>query len=528
MTATQPDDERTFTRRGVLKKTAVGAGSAATIGTLGVGSAATIGTLGVGSAAAIAPLVAAGYAGAIGLGYLMYRNAEKETGQEQDYSNFTGGEALKRGIYEDALSTISANERVLTSISNNVKNSENVALAKGKAAALEVMNNEGTESEAATAATEAINSYYSTIQENLITHFDAQIDKIISAGQSIQSKFDSNTDTIQLYLSGSYQPLKSVYEQGVESVSLLDGSSAEISKPGYGYDNGSGQTTSQNFSVAPPSPPTPTTTDGDGNTVQVEKWRFTSPDGGSVDYGYKQLETIWSDIIASRDSVNANITGLVSDIYAEYDAGDIPTEDIIDPITAATELGQNTGLSSQAAAAGMMGIPTSAGFALRLELQDDSGETYEVDGEIYTNAQPNDTDGNPAGFAVGETYDPNNFEAPIYVSYGYIDPDSGERSTDFTQIVNPFTVLEATDSEGNDVEEVTPTSRTAQTADISSIEEELASLREEQQRLLETTQEPTGGTGAGFFGGGSPNTGAIAAVLGGIGVLYALFAQGDS
>ncbi|GAA0555891.1 hypothetical protein ABNG02_13330 [Halorubrum ejinorense] len=523
MTATQPDKERTLTRRGVLKTTAVGVGSVATIG-----GASKVGLSPVGSASAIAPLVAAGYAGAIGLGYLMYRNAEKETGQEQDYSNFTGSEALKRGIYEDALSTVSANERVLTSISNNVKNSENVALAKGKAAALTVMNNGGTESEAATASTEAVNSYYSTIQENLITHFDAQIDKIISAGQSVQSKIDANVDTIQLYLSGSYQSLKNVYEQGVESVNLLDGSTAELSKPGYAFDTGSGQTTSNNFSIAPPNPPTPTTTDGDGNTIQVEKWRFASPDGGSVDYGYKQLETIWSDIIASRDEVNANLTGLVSDIYAQYEQGDIPTEDILDPITAATELGQNTGLSSQAAAAGMMGIPTSAGFALRLELQDDSGETYEVDGEIYTNAQPNDSDGNPAGFAVGQTYDPSNFEAPIYVSYEYIDPDTGERSTDFTQIVNPFTVLEATDSEGNDVEEVTPTSRTAQTADISSIEEELASIREEQQRLLETTQPPSGGAGAGFFGGESLNVGAIAAVVGAVGVVYALATGGGS
>jgi hypothetical protein len=100
------------------------------------------------------------------------------------------------------------------------------------------------------------------------------------------------------------------------------------------------------------------------------------------------------------------------------------------------------------------------------------------------------------------------------VSYEYIDEESGNRSTNFTQLENPFTVLEATNSEGEEVQEVTPTSQTNQTADVSKLEEELKSIREEQQRLLEKSQEPTGGAGGGFFGGGAngiQNLGLVAA-----------------
>jgi hypothetical protein len=264
----------------------------------------------------------------------------------------------------------------------------------------------------------------------------------------------------------------------------------------------------------------------------MAEFKLNDPTEGSsetTEYGFSRIRNAFDKVVTKRDEVNSQLVGLASDLYAEYGAGDIPTDEVLDPITAATELGNNTGLSIQEAQAGMMGIPTSASFSLRLELTGNDGNTYEADAEIYTNAQPNDTDGNPGGFKVGNTYDPANFQEPIYVSYEYVDPETGEKTTDFTEVVNPFTVLEATDSDGNEVEEVTPTSRTAQTADISTIEEELAAIREEQLRLQEKAQQQTsGGAGAGFFSGSGPSTGLITAVVGGIGVLYALTQGGTS
>jgi hypothetical protein len=136
----------------------------------------------------------------------------------------------------------------------------------------------------------------------------------------------------------------------------------------------------------------------------------------------------------------------------------------------------------------MLGIPTSASFSLWLELQDTDGNTFEVEAELYTKASPTDGSGNETGWEVGTTYDPANFAPPIYVAYEYIDTESGEKSTDFVQLDEPFTVLEATDAEGNEVTNVANEKRITQTADVTKLEEELAQLRDEQQRLQQQSQ----------------------------------------
>jgi len=69
-------------------------------------------------------------------------------------------------------------ERVFTSIENNLVNSETVAFAKGKAAALEKMNAEAPSSDAVTAMMEAVDGYYSTVQKNILVHFETQASQI--------------------------------------------------------------------------------------------------------------------------------------------------------------------------------------------------------------------------------------------------------------------------------------------------------------------------------------------------------------
>jgi hypothetical protein len=200
--------------------------------------------------------------------------------------------------------------------------------------------------------------------------------------------------------------------------------------------------------------------------------------------------------VASRSSsVKTKLGGFVGDLYFEYGAGDIPTEDVVDPVTAATQMGQNTGMAGQAAEAAMLGIPTTASFSLWLELQDPNGNTFEVEAELYTKASPTDGSGNDTGWEVGVEYDPTNFDAPIYVAYEFIDTESGEKSTDFIQIDKPFTVIEATDEQGNSVTNVANEKRITQTADVTKLEEELAQVRSEQQRLQRQSQ---GGGGFSF------------------------------
>lgn len=501
MTATQPDSRPKLTRRGVMKTTAVG-----------IGSAATLGVAGTGNARAVAPAVlGVGAAGAAALGYLINEGVDKFLGSSKDLSGFTGADALKAQIKEEVLQMKSADERVMTSIENNLANSETVALAKAKAAAIEKMNAEEPESEAVNAVDTAVNAYYATIEKNILTHYAAQARQV--ADQIIQIEANDGLDLDStLNFKGPDWLTRGLENEGTKTITLLDDTQIDIPKIVL-------------LANAPNEAGDPThslTINGEsGNRMQ-----FNVPDGDNITYlDSRVFESTLSAAQSRADTVKTKMGGFVTDLYQEYGAGDIPTEDVVDPITAATELGTSTGLSSREAAAGIMGIPTSAGFSLRLRIRDDNGKTTEVDAELYTNAKPADS-----GFQVGQTYDPSNFSDPIYISYEYVDPATGERSTDFTQVENPFTVIEATDEEGNSVDNVEPTERVTQTADVSKLEEQLAQLREEQVRLQEKAEEEqsSGGAGAGFFSEAGPNTGILAAAVGALAIAFGLSQGGQN
>ncbi|MDG7673796.1 hypothetical protein OK512_11095, partial [Streptococcus pneumoniae] len=117
----------------------------------------------VGEADAVVPLALAGVAlaGAAGVGYVGGSYLEdKYLGDSRDYSGYTGSDALKSAIQEGATSMKVADEKVMASIQNNIANSQNAGLAKGKAAIIKEMNAGNGESAATTAMQSSINEYF--------------------------------------------------------------------------------------------------------------------------------------------------------------------------------------------------------------------------------------------------------------------------------------------------------------------------------------------------------------------------------
>jgi hypothetical protein len=99
-----------------------------------------------------------------------------------------------------------------------------------------------------------------------------------------------------------------------------------------------------------------------------------------------------------------------------YDPGDIPTEDLVDPVTAATELRQNyDNRAGQSAHAAMMGIPTEADMTAALEIQSDEAEdgVWQVDADIYTAHVPTVDVAADASISSGVRSDDS---TPAYVS----------------------------------------------------------------------------------------------------------------
>lgn len=509
-TATQADSG--MTRRGVMRRGLIASGA-----TLGVGYAGSR-TGAIGGARAAVPLV--GFA-AVALGYLAVAGAEKYLGDTRDYSGYTGGDALHAAIYEGALNMKSADERVMNSIENNIATSKNVALAKGKAAVITEMNKGSDESTAQGAMTSAVNDYYKVIEKNIITHVEAQQKQFVSMCEQLVTNQNIGTNTV-FDLREKDRNAGEVFvrppftlSEDAGTYTLIDGTGVSVDRitaEGGLQATGSSTSSAVTFGIDKPVPGT------DPNNFDKEvEFHAINPETGSANVflRYSRFTSALDKVSQIRDEATSALSGFTSDVFAEYEPGQIPTEELVDPITAATELGQNYGGDAgQTAYASMLGIPTSAEQAVTMTVHRDEGNIT-IQADIYTEYVPPDT-----GKFVKETrYDPTTWDKPIYIAYEYKDSETGEEASDFVQLEDPFTIV-SIEANGEEIESFAPEARTTQTADVSQIEEELAKIREEQIRLQEEAQEETnsGGAGAGFFSdlGGNPSNLGIVALGGAV------------
>jgi len=515
------------------------AGAAGAGATAAVGSRTVPRYSPVGRASAVLPLAPIGVvAGGAAIGYFMGKGITKYLGDERDYSDYTGKNALHQELAVGMTEMKSADERVMTSIENNLANSQNVALAKGKAAIIEKMNAEASESEATTAMQNAIDEYFATIQRNLINHWNAQYSQVVHHITQWTSHADVDTSVqmseweyydradLSQWRQLKWQDTNKYAHQEAKAILTYDASTHGTKHENVTLLNGETATVDQMYA------------DNSGVFFGIEspdtygaqeffRFRFYDPDDNSIKYiDCQRFNDVWTGITQERDSVNSALTGFVSDVYSQYSPGDIPTEDLVDPITAATELSQNyDGMQAQGAHAAMLGIPTDANFSVQMTLVEDSKTVW---ADIYTNHVPTDGSGNEVGFKSGQTYSPSSWSEPLYIAYEYETSDGGGTNntsdgsdtqivSDFTQIEQDFTIDFIEDKDGNEVTEFQTTSRNNQTSDVSKLQEQLDQLREAQIAMQEEAQESVGG-GGGFFDG--VGTGGAAALA--VGVLVAL------
>ncbi|WP_135827908.1 hypothetical protein [Halorussus halobius] len=460
----------------------------------------------------------------------MEAGADKLLGDNKDYSGYTGADALKSDIYAGALEMASADERVMTSIRNNVKNSRNVALAKGKAAIIEKMNAEKGESEAVTAMQEAIDDYYLTIFQNMANHWNSQLAQIkhhmdqISThdGLSVGSGFiwltsyngahDNNHQSTTW--SGRYSDIFTITVEPINGEAVdVDflvadfGSRESALVPHYfgnqhkskmenqasGFLNNSLQYAALKVGYQDP------------NSDQMVSLPFKGT--RNYDSFSDPIGEAWASLVSERDEVNSQLSGFVSDVYAEYDPGEIPTEELVDPITASTELSQNyDGMQAQGVHAAMLGISTNADFSVQMTLLEDNSTVW---ADIYTEHVPTDDNGNEVGFQSGQTYSPSTWSDPLYIAYEYDGSASttttdgnttsttttttDELQSDFVQIEQDFRIEFVVNKDGEEVTSFQTESRNNQTSDVTALENELAQIREAQLEMQKEAQNDGGG-----------------------------------
>jgi hypothetical protein len=552
---TDADERRGITRRNLMKTVGVGVGAGAVgLGTTGLDDGP------VGEAEAVVPL---GVGAAAGVGYLVYKGAETFLGNSQDHSDYTGADALHTAIYEDGKEMASADERVMTSIKNNITHSRNVALPKGKSAAIEKMNKGAPESEAVTAMQDAVNGYFATIQQNILTHWNAQQEQAHSMVLDVENHENLSLSTV-FELTGTSDSLQASNMVASDDIPLVDGSMAEMKT--LSVDTGTSMFFNGLFrpavdnsdftGIAVISPQ-------DGSTQNIAyPDSFSTKTNAPDEYSSGDVDP-WSEVLRTRDSVIDNLSGFVSDVYSYYDKSEIPTDKLMDPVTAATELQQDyDGYQTAGVHAAMLGIPSQTARSLYLELHDAGVRVY---ADIYTEHVPEDSNGNEIGFKQGVRYSPSEWEEPLYVAYeiaetrtatstatdsgttaptatstatatatatatddplgtgemtttddGWTSDGSNVGVTDFAQIEQDFTIRHAENKDGEPIDTFQTESDNTQTTDISKLEEELAKIRAIQRQMQEDAQEGGGGGGGGL-GSDIPAVGVLAgaaAILG--------------
>lgn len=586
----------TLSRRSLMRRTAITGVTA-----VGIGAGAHhSGNSPIGRAQAVAPLAVA--AGALAIGYLGWEVGNYLTGDSRDYGGYAEINVLQDELYSGALEMQSADERVMTSIQNNITNSENIALTKGKAAAVESMNNGDSESEAQTQMQNAIDEYYASIQENLLTHWSEQYTQLRDHIQAVvdhpDGTVDNDSSIFQSRIDGgdwradstetsAHNPRLGTY------AAFFNTNEGDYTSENYAYDLLDGTTKAVPITWGPNLEFSPSLIDGNpDHTTWTAALVHNSSAETAVYVDTRPYNDAWDSIISSRDAVNSDLSGFVSDVYAQWEPGEIPTEDLIDPITAATEFDQdydNTAFRSAQAA--MLGIPTGDARSLTLEVLTD-GSSYVVEADLYTQYTPRNelevgtdiqssissgvivlemepvadetytvttTDsetvdiaaadfvdngdgtwqydasgdlsttatsvdtalGEDLGFTVGDgtIYDPTTWDSPAYIAYSY----EGDRT--FTELEDEFKIVEAIDSNGEQITEFSTKETNNETADVAEIRNEIDKLNETIADLREREEELATGGGGGSSGPGPltwiTNNPAIAAVGGvGLAALY--------
>ncbi len=244
---------------------------------------------------------------------------------------------------------------------------------------------------------EAIDGYFATIQKNLLTHYKAQASQIqhhyeqadthdnLTAGGSggiflVAAESDSGPSHLEVGSStGDMHTTGSAFitaggtnssNYSETSLELIDGSTVEavpVSETSsyylgpYQYKSGLGES---------------------------ERLGVDDPDGNPIMYfDVARYRSAWQSILNERDQVNADLSGFVTDVYSYYEPGEIPTDELVDPITAATELRQNyDNAAGQSAHAAMLGIPTTAELSAKLKIQSNEAEDghWDVKADLFT------------------------------------------------------------------------------------------------------------------------------------------------
>jgi hypothetical protein len=415
----------------------------------------------------------------------------------------------KADIQAAAASQVASTEPFDATYQNQLNNSRTAAWLRAEQAIAEAYNNGENASVARQNAKDAIDSYYTIRQKNLIASWESQVAAWQSLDQiAANESLDSHYTTINQ--SSGTQPGQTNNDGisfGTYNVTLADGNTSETTyvkanlyddpTSGSAYAAVDGSDAGQGgIGMYDRTSGLVVASEDSANTTEVLTF---------ADYGDP-----WSEIETKRSNLKGEVDPFVNNTYDALDNGTINESDLLSRPNKMFQYGTeynngSTNLYNTVGALSGLGIaaPELNGTGtMTVTYTNASGANVSADGFLMADAAPNGT------WEANTTYNASAISGPVYFA-----------RTDGTtvELSGEFTIEEIRNRDGDPIGNVTAGKSVSTAADVSNLIDEIERFIE-QRKQIEAREPGLIGGGSGAGSGSIPPV-AIAAVLGGAIVL---------
>lgn len=379
-------------------------------------------------------------------------------------------------IYSNALIAADNREQLLLETRSHLNQTYGIGVSKAKTTLVKGLNNNTTsESEAKQAALDVVDEFYSTQQLRVISYRNRELLKLNESLQTAEDHTGLTMDEVVNrslhYGSGNcnvhYNPVVTN-----SSVQLANGTTVE--SLGFQWSDPDGDLTDCPSGVELTETVAAPNVSVTGGLVNI-----TDPVSNNTTamLASPPYSTTWDQVQENLYRAQQNVIGMSTDIWDQYQAGEISVPDALGPLESLIQASTNyedTGFYSyRALSMVQLGRATNASYAFEVQWsQQGSNETQTSTGQLFV-AEDNTT------IMVNTTYDASNMTAWL------VHPD-GNGSAIETPLTGTFTVLSMVNTDtGEPVNQTSVQQTRFYTAGTQDLQEQLDRQNQLLQQLLE-------------------------------------------
>ncbi|WP_459193651.1 hypothetical protein [Halosimplex sp. J119] len=421
---------------------------------------------------------------------------------------------LKLDLYQSAQNSKANADLYQTTVENSLQDTENIALMIAKNQYVRELNNGSSKAAAKTAAKQKALDYYAGKQKNLAEQWRLQLqhgEYMKGVAQNESGIGDNFASFVEVTSTGPYKyddQGTNRYIDGYENFTLVNSTTVNIPYMYTQYytrsDTTSGTTADHKLHFG----------EYINESDEIHGFAVKAPDSNYdrlLFVDLKRYKKANDEIVSQSQSVQSEIDSFVETTYDQYQTGEINNSDLIDPYMMNRQYSPNGSFQAWATTSlTLMGANTPENVQNVGSFEVEAG-SQKHEGMLLSDETP------ASGmFEAGNTYDPEAIGGQQYVV-------TDDR---IVELQRNFTIRNITNSDGENVQNVTVRKvnyNTANMTELRELNEELASLRAEVE-AREQKKRNSGGAGFlpngfGGFGGGLVSGGLVGVVAAIIGII---------